>query len=271
MNFIRFFRDKDGNDLIIPAEGTFTELKNILRNAEPRFHSIAWAPGYQFTKLTALDNNGGRDTSKVCYQEERGGVFIFSGPGKFSGEARGFYLKKFINFGGATAHVYWPVYRLAEFYLNYAEALNEVNPGNTEIVKALNAIRTRGGLPELKAGNTTYDECFGNRDRMREYIRRERAIELYAEEHRPFDLRRWGIAENYNGGKFRALYLYQNGTGIYQYPATSWSAQQRTENESYLSFYQEDFETRVWEPKMYYYPFSQTEVNKGFLEQNPQW
>jgi hypothetical protein len=271
MNFIRFFRDKNGNDLTIPEEGGYTELKNILRNAEPRFHSIVWSPGTQFTKLTALDNNGGRDTAKIMYQTERGSTFINSGPGTFAGEARGFYLKKFINFGGATANVYWPIYRLAEFHLNYAEALNEVNPSNPAIVTALNVIRVRGGLPELKAGNATYDQCFGNKDKMRAYIQRERAIELFAEEHRPFDLRRWGIAEEYNPGNFVALYLYQNGSGTYRHPETSWTDQQRADNDTYLSYYKTVFETRIWEPKMYYYPFSQTEVNKGYLVQNPQW
>jgi len=271
MNFIRFFRDKDGNDLIIPETGSYIDLKNILRNAEPRFHAIAWAPGFQFTKITALDANGGRDTAKIMFQQAKGSTFIQSGPGKFAGEARGFYLKKFINFGGATANVYWPIYRLAEFYLNYAEALNEINPNNSEIVTALNAIRIRGGLPELKPGNVTYNDCFGNKEKMRSYIQRERAIELFAEEHRVFDLRRWGIAENYMKGDFTALYLYQNGTGTYQAPQASWTVQQRVANDNYLSFYKQVFETRIWEPKMYYYPFSQTEVNKGFLVQNPQW
>ncbi|MDR1585677.1 MAG: RagB/SusD family nutrient uptake outer membrane protein, partial [Prevotellaceae bacterium] len=149
MNFVRNFRDKDGNDLVIPQEGSYPELKTLLKNAEPRFHAIAWAPGTQFTKTTALNANGGRDTAKIMYQKEKGGVFEMSGPGKFSGEARGFYLKKFINFGGATANVFWPIYRLAEFYLNYAEALNEINPNDAEILNALNVIRTRGGLPKL--------------------------------------------------------------------------------------------------------------------------
>jgi len=271
MNFIQFFRDKDGNDLVIPETGSYPDLKALLRNAEPRFHSIAWAPGFQFTKTTSLDANGGRDTAKIMYQSAKGSTFLQSGPGKFAGEARGFYMKKFTNFGGATANVYWPIYRLAEFYLNYAEALNETNSTDSKIITALNAIRIRGGLPELKPGNATYDACFGNTGKMRAYIQRERAIELFAEEHRPFDLRRWGIAEEYNKGNFVALYLYQNGTGVYQAPAASWTNAKRVTNDNYLSYYKEAFESRLWEPKMYYYPFSQTEVNKGFLLQNPQW
>lgn len=279
MNFIKNFRDKDGNDLIIPTDGTYPELKQLLNKAEPRFHAIAWAPGKQFTKNTTLDGNGGRDTAKIMFQDKKGGVFIQSGPGKFASEARGFYLRKFINYGGATANVYWPIYRLPEFYLNYAEALNEINPGNPEILNAINPIRVRGGLPELKPGNPTYDASFGNREKMREYIQRERAIELFAEEHRPFDLRRWGIAENHHQGPFTALYLYQNLTGpmvgdtreIYEYPKASWTKTRRDANDGYLSFYQEVFENRIWESKMYYYPFPQNEVNKGFIVQNPGW
>ncbi|MDD3196008.1 MAG: RagB/SusD family nutrient uptake outer membrane protein [Paludibacter sp.] len=271
LNFVRYFRDADGNDLNIPEEGSYSELKALLRKAEPRFHAIAWAPGFQFTKTTSLDANGGRDTAKIMYQSAKGSTFIQSGPGKFAGEARGFYLKKFVNFGGSRANVFWPIYRLAEFYLNYAEALNEINPSDTRILDALNPIRVRGGLPELKPGNATYTQHFGNKDLMREYIKRERAIELFAEEHRPFDLRRWGDAEEHMQGEFVALYLYQNGTGVYQAPSASWNATRRIENDNYLSFYKEVFETRIWEPKMYYYPFPQAEVNKGFIVQNPQW
>ena len=271
MNFIRFFRDKNGDDLIIPDEGSYPDLKRILKDVEPRFNAIVWTPGRQFTNTTALDANGGRDTAKIMYQDKKDGTFIQSGPGKFAGESRGFYLRKFINFGGATANVYWPIYRLAEFYLSCAEALNEINPADTEIITLLNAIRTRGGLPLLAPGNATYNDCFGNKEKMREYIQRERAIELFAEEHRPFDLRRWGIAENYNKGDFYALYLYQNETGTYGYPQSSWTAARRVENDNFLSFYTTVFESRIWEPQMYYYPFSQDEVNKGFIIQNPNW
>ena len=84
------------------------------------------------------------------------------------------------------------LYRLAEIYLNYIEALNESDPGNSDIIAYLNLIRVRGGLPEL---TNSYSQ-----DQMRELIRRERQIELCFENaHRFFDIRRWKIAaEVYN-------------------------------------------------------------------------
>jgi hypothetical protein len=108
---------------------------------------------------------------------------------------------------------------------------------------------------------------------MREYIRRERGIELYGEEHRFFDVRRWKIAGN-DGvmkGDFYRIFLYENGTGTYVDPTTSMTPAQRLANDNRLSFKIEKFETRVWSDKMYFYPFPQNEVNKGFLVQNPGW
>jgi hypothetical protein len=42
--------------------------------------------------------------------------------------------------------------RLAELYLNYAEALNESNPGHADVLTYLNAVRTRAGIPAIAAG-----------------------------------------------------------------------------------------------------------------------
>lgn len=43
----------------------------------------------------------------------------------------------------------WPIFRLAEMYLNYAEALNEYNPGHADILTYLNAVRQRVGQPSF--------------------------------------------------------------------------------------------------------------------------
>ncbi|WP_212005977.1 RagB/SusD family nutrient uptake outer membrane protein [Chitinophaga sp. HK235] len=80
------------------------------------------------------------------------------------------------------------IFRLAEFYLSYAEALNEYDPGNADILKYVNMVRTRAGQPNLPAGLNQAD--------MRKRIRNERRIELSFENHRFWDVRRWKIAEN---------------------------------------------------------------------------
>lgn len=76
------------------------------------------------------------------------------------------------------------IFRLAEFYLSYAEALNEyydVPP--EEAYDAVDEIRGRVGMPKLPR-NLSQSE-------FRERVRNERAIELCMEGHRLYDTRRW--------------------------------------------------------------------------------
>lgn len=86
----------------------------------------------------------------------------------------------------------WIVFRTGEMYLNTAEAAFE--RGETDEAKRLiNIIRDRAGMPE-KETLTVED------------IRNERFVELYIEEHRYWDLRRWRIAvEELNGKGFHGV------------------------------------------------------------------
>ncbi|KAA6300396.1 MAG: RagB/SusD family nutrient uptake outer membrane protein [Candidatus Ordinivivax streblomastigis] len=80
-----------------------------------------------------------------------------------------------------------PVFRLAEVYLSYAEALNEYDPTNPDIVKYLNLVRFRAGLPGYELADQEV-----NRNR----IKHERQIEFAFEMgKRHFDMRRWKDAE----------------------------------------------------------------------------
>jgi hypothetical protein len=56
---------------------------------------------------------------------------------------------------------------------------------NPDVVKYLNQIRERAGMPDVDL--TEYN----NEEKMRELYRRERRIELAFEGHRLFDIRRW--------------------------------------------------------------------------------
>ncbi|MDR2626455.1 MAG: RagB/SusD family nutrient uptake outer membrane protein, partial [Dysgonamonadaceae bacterium] len=99
------------------------------------------------------------------------------------------------------------IFRLADFYLLYAEVLNEVEPGNPDVLKYVNLVRERAGLPKLEVLNPA---IAGNPDLQREAIRRERRIELATEGQRYFDVRRWMIAEKApgeggQGGEFTGM------------------------------------------------------------------
>lgn len=87
----------------------------------------------------------------------------------------------------------WPYYRLAEIYLNYAEACNEKPDRNEEeALIYLNKIRGRVGLNKIEEA---YPEVIGNKTLLRELIRKERMVELAFEGHRFYDVRTWMIAE----------------------------------------------------------------------------
>ena len=106
----------------------------------------------------------------------------------------GYVFRKFIrNYPGqkrSEGDFAWPVMRLADVYLMYAEATNELNNGpQADAVELINKIRHRAGLPNLLGKYQTNKETFFSA------IEQERIVELAAEGHRGFDLRRWRAIE----------------------------------------------------------------------------
>lgn len=88
------------------------------------------------------------------------------------------------------------LFRLGEIYLNYIEALNEISPGNSDILLYLNMIRERAGVPQYGSANLPVP---AGQVEMRTRIWQERRIELAFESHRWFDIRRWKIAPQVMG------------------------------------------------------------------------
>ena len=73
-------------------------------------------------------------------------------------------------------------YRLAEIYLNFAEAAMEA--GHTdEAITYVNKVRARAGMPGLPAGLSG--------ENLRQRIHNERRVEFALEGNRYFDVRRW--------------------------------------------------------------------------------
>lgn len=141
------------------------------------------------------------------------------------------------------------LFRLGEFYLNYAEALNEFNSTPPQAAyDAVNIIRVRSGQPDLPTGLS--------KEQFRERVRNERAVELFYEEHRFWDIRRWMIAEQ-DGvmqGDFFGFTI--RPVGAFDAPIS-------------YSYEINKFETRTFLKRMYLHPFLRSEVLKGYLVQNP--
>ncbi len=102
--------------------------------------------------------------------------------------------------------------RLANIYLGYVEALNESEPGHADIVKYLNLIRERAGIPLYGPNGITVPTTQAT---MRDAIRRERQVELAFENVRFFDTRRWKIAEETDNGPVYGLNLNADGDAFY--------------------------------------------------------
>lgn len=99
------------------------------------------------------------------------------------------FLRNYAGQGRSDGDYAYPVMRLADVYLMYAEATNEASGPQADAIALVNSIRRRGNLPALKADKTAGHDAFFNA------IEQERIIELLAEGHRSFDLRRWRAIE----------------------------------------------------------------------------
>ena len=109
------------------------------------------------------------------------------------GSNSGYVFRKFVrNYAGqgrSDGDFTWPVMRLADVYLMYAEATNELNGPQPEAIAVVNQIRHRANLPDLLPYMIADKQSFFNA------IEQERIVELVGEGHRSFDLRRWRAIE----------------------------------------------------------------------------
>ena len=113
----------------------------------------------------------------------------------------------------------WPLIRLAELYLNYAEAYNEYYGPDQSVYDALNKVRNRSGVPDVEvAWSGPYAKSPGKhltKDGLREIIQQERTIELAFEGHRYFDLRRWKTAHLYFSQAIKGLSINETEVNLY--------------------------------------------------------
>ena len=174
-----------------PIYGDELDTYKMYQNREPRFYvSVFWSG------LTW--HSGTTKTANIQFYTDGN-----SGPGKTHNYSpTGYLAHKFTNrtldstVGGSGTNAWgfidWPVIRYAEILLSYAEALNEYDPTNTDIVGCLNQVRLRAGVPPIEE---VYPEAIDDPEAMRKLIRRERQVEFCFENIRYFDTRTWMTAE----------------------------------------------------------------------------
>jgi hypothetical protein len=166
-------------------------------NREPRFYADLGFDGGVYYGHGRYDDN---DYNSLFYLESK-----FKQKNGLRGSyntVTGYNLKKLINFQNVTGALNdysvidypYPIMRLSDLYLLYAEALNESAGPTAEVNKYVDLVRARAGLPTVAASWTNFSTNpvkYQNKDGMRSIIRQERLIELCFESQRLWDLRRW--------------------------------------------------------------------------------
>jgi len=232
-NFVDLFEMSNGK--FIDEAGAGYDENNPYANRDPRFYKIIIYHGstWQGIKLDL-------STTSIPFN----GTFL-----------TGYFVRKYVpeevkKNSSTTAYHNWIYFRLAEMYLNYAEALNEAEGPTQNVRDAVNTVRARSGVVALPADLTS------DKKSMRKRIQRERAIELCFEEHRWWDARRWStgeegeLATSWFGGQMNRMVITQSGTNV--------------------TYSREAYYTRIFQPSNNLYQIPLTEMYKNTLfVQNP--
>lgn len=237
---------KDQNDNF-SKKYTNVTVSNRYLNREPRFYNTVFFNGRQWPVSCnqVLFYNGGN-----------------SGVQEGQATLTGYMLFKRFNrsvslTNPGVAFQFRPsiIFRLADFYLMYAEAANEVNPNDARVLKYLNLVRERAGLPDIETLNPAIR---GNQELQRAAIQRERQIELATEGQRYFDVRRWMIADKNGEGRQNGYVHGMNVRG------------ELNDKEDFNRIVEAS--QIVFNRKMYLYPMPDSEMRKTKnLVQNPGW
>ena len=227
------------NGKAINEEGSNYDPQNPYANRDKRLALIVARNGEVWPDQELETYVGGANSSSVTY-----------------GTPTSYYLKKYVNQstiikanGASSFYHIWITFRLAEFYLNYAEAaLNYTGSGYTAptglsmtAAQAINTVRKRAGQPDL-ATNLDFDA-------FKKKYENERFVELAFEGHRFFDLRRWKEAPEYLK-TIKKMTITKNSDGSLTYtPGT--------------------LETRTWKDAWYLFPFPQKDIMNCNYVQNP--
>lgn len=237
---------KDQNDNF-SKKYTNVSVSNRYLNREPRFYNTVFFNGRQWPVSCnqVLFYNGGNSGVQEG-QATLTGYMLFK---RFNRSV------SLTNPGVASQFRPSIIFRLADFYLMYAEAANEVNPNDVRVLKYLNLVRERAGLPGVETLNPAIR---GNQELQRAAIQRERQVELATEGQRYFDVRRWMIADKNGEGRQNG---YAHGMNVRGEP-NDIDDFNRVVEASQI----------VFNRKMYLYPMPDSEMRKTKnLVQNPGW
>lgn len=189
----------------------------------------------------------------------------------WNGSWTGYYERKLIDTSVDGQYypqeVPWTYIRLAEMYLIAAEASVELGELD-DAAKYLDAIRGRIDIPDTKTTLERRGKSFSQAD-LREFVRRERRVELAYEDFRYYDVRRWMIAPETNNKTLTGILVY----ALLKEGQTQNKPYIHNEDKYNYFYHVKDLssrEKRKWDNKMYFAPIKRDEINRNpNLKQNP--
>lgn len=231
------------------------ETPNMYKDREPRFYvSIFFSGDYWHhgttTKTKISFAKGGN--SNTTHDYPKAGYLINK------------YYDHSLNSNGGQGwgDITYPTFRLGEIYLNFIEAVLECEKrGVSYSEKAEYKAKAMEVWADLRnrAGLTPITDAYPgvSVEQLIQLCRQERRVELAFENHRYFDTRTWMIAEDVDGGPMYGMDTASPGKGDIT-PDDYWK--------------RVVFETRIFRPNHYLYPFSQSELDRNkLLTQNYGW
>jgi len=256
-NFVENYYAADGSEISWPKVGDSAPrdgsdwVANVGK-LEPRAKADIKFGGFDAQNNPGEYNWSNQGWNRGGYSADKNKASIFPNAidaDKGCGERCKFYYK-----AGSRLWFEAPLFRMAEIYLNLAEAYNEIG-NSSEALKNLNIVHNRAGLPSITETN---------QEKLRKIIQREFYIEFFQENGmRYYASKHWkraDIANGICGGNMRMLQFNIKNTDDAQWPyAAEWVD----------TYWDAVAYTAYWSPAMYLEPFPQTEINKGTITQNP--
>jgi hypothetical protein len=242
-----------------------SNISNMYKNRDPRFYASIFFQ-YSEWRFDVIQRG-----VKLAYWGGGNGKTDGWANGKSGTSPVGYNVRKFItpnydkNTNTGTGQRNYPIFRLAEMYLIYAEAMNEyLDAPDTRVYDNINKIRARVNMPTLPvlAADAT-------KDGMRKRIQNENRIEFAFECHRFWDVRRWMIANVTDNGDVHVLNAKPSAAEL----AGSGVSDVNSEAAGVAVFYKPVvIQTRVFMDKHYLMPVPQSEIDKDpKLVQNYGW
>lgn len=237
-------------DLYSVAPGDSTAL--LHRNREPRFYAtIGYDRGQYCTESKVI--------TLYCRAKELHG---YISPTTEYQTCTGYFCQKwgrksdYYDYERQTAESIicaYPYLRLAELYLNYAEAEFEYTGSlSARGLECLNKVRARAGLPKFEESWAIVGGI-PTGDKLRSVLHQERSIELLFEGRRFHDIRRWKEAES-----------------LLNTTMMGWNVVGQTQEDFYKIVPVEVEAERTFSKKNYFMAIPQQEINKNpNLVQNP--